>query len=49
MRVRLNGGEYPPFIGHSFLEETKHKNFKKWKSYLKNKDTNIIKLLSSFI
>ena len=52
LRVRLNGGKYPPFIGHENLEKLKYKILPYWKKYLKSKNKNIFefkKLLKNII
>lgn len=41
LRTRLNGGKYPPFVGHKNLESTKKKLLPKWKKYLKSDQQNI--------
>jgi hypothetical protein len=41
LRVRLNGGKYPPFVGHENLEKLKYKILPYWKKYLKSKNKNI--------
>ncbi|MDE2001474.1 MAG: hypothetical protein KGI60_02825 [Patescibacteria group bacterium] len=35
LRIRLNGGKYPPFVGHGYLAKTKKKLLPGWKKYLK--------------
>ncbi|GIW67381.1 MAG: hypothetical protein KatS3mg096_249 [Candidatus Parcubacteria bacterium] len=37
LRIRLNGGKYPPFVGHSYLENIKKKIYPIWKQYLNKK------------
>jgi hypothetical protein len=41
MRVRLNGGEYPPFVGHRHLKELKEKIFPLWKEYVAKQESDI--------
>ncbi|MDI6820853.1 MAG: hypothetical protein QMD65_01600 [Patescibacteria group bacterium] len=41
LRVRLNGGKYPPFVGHKWLEKYKKKILPCWKKYLKVEKHNI--------
>jgi hypothetical protein len=41
LRIRLNGGKYPPFIGHENLEKLKYKILPYWRKYLKSKNKNI--------
>jgi hypothetical protein len=41
LRVRLNGGEYPPCEGHIFLDEAKVRLLPAWKEYLWSTDRNI--------
>jgi hypothetical protein len=45
MRIKLNGGKYPPFVEHSFLNEVKLKNLNLWNEY-KTKIYDINLLLS---
>jgi len=47
MRVRLNGGEYPPYVGHKYLSDEKDKMLPKWKDYLENNKTDIKILLNT--
>lgn len=42
LRVRLNGGKYPPFEGHKNLNDTKKMILPYWKKYLKTKNKNIL-------
>ena len=37
LRVRLNGGKYPPFIGSPYLESIKRTIYPLWKQYLNKK------------
>jgi hypothetical protein len=37
LRIRLNGGKYPPFVGHSWLEKIRRKIYPYWKKYLNKK------------
>jgi hypothetical protein len=41
MRVLLNGGEYPPYVGHPFLNDHKDKLLGKWKNHLNSQSKNI--------
>lgn len=36
LRIRLNGGEYPPFVGHSFLNDLKMQILPHWKDYIRS-------------
>ncbi|HLC33024.1 MAG TPA: hypothetical protein VJJ82_04310 [Candidatus Nanoarchaeia archaeon] len=36
LRVRLNGGSYPPFVGHPHLTEIKERILPAWRDYVKN-------------
>jgi hypothetical protein len=47
LRIRLNGGKYPPFEGHKGLEKLKYKILPYWKKYLKSKDKNIFEFKKS--
>jgi hypothetical protein len=47
LRIRLNGGKYPPFIGHEFLEKLKYKILPYWRKYLKSKNKNIFEFKKS--
>jgi len=42
LRVRLNGGEYPPFVGHPHLTPLKEKLLPSWKAYLASPNRNIL-------
>jgi len=42
LRIRLNGGKYPPFKGHFWLQSTKKKIFPLWKKYLKKPNLKIL-------
>lgn len=37
LRIRLNGGKYPPFVGHKDLEIIKRKILTHWRKYIKAK------------
>lgn len=41
LRTHLNGGEYPPFEGHSHLEPVKQKLLDFWQEYLRSDDKDI--------
>ncbi len=41
LRVRLNGGEYPPFVTHEYLHSLMKKSLSQWKKYLKSKSKDI--------
>ncbi|MFH0815204.1 MAG: hypothetical protein V1934_00065 [Methanobacteriota archaeon] len=41
LRVRLNGGEYPPFTGHERLHPLMRKILPRWRTYLKSENKNI--------
>ena len=41
LRTRLNGGKYPPFVGHGYLQKVKEKLLPKWRKYLKSEKQNI--------
>ena len=41
LRTMLNGGKYPPFVGHKHLKNIKQKVLLKWKKYLKSNKHNI--------
>ena len=41
LRIRLNGGKYPPFVGHNYLGNMKKKMLPKWREYLKSDQHNI--------
>ncbi|MBI4101233.1 hypothetical protein HY441_02055 [Candidatus Microgenomates bacterium] len=45
LRVRLNGGKYPPFEGHPNLFPMMEKLLPRWKKYLESKSKNIQKFL----
>lgn len=42
LRVRLNGGNYPPFEGHNYLQKQRERLLPHWQAYLKQdtRDTN---------
>jgi len=42
LRIKLNGGEYPPFVGHKNLFPLMERILPFWRKYLKNKSKNII-------
>ena len=41
LRVKLNGGSYPPYVGHASLSPLMNRVLPQWKRYLNNKDKNI--------
>lgn len=41
LRVRLNGGEYPSFVGHKHLGKIKQKLLPRWRKYLRSEKRNI--------
>jgi hypothetical protein len=41
LRVKMNGGDYPPFEGHGYLKETMKKLMPKWKKYLRSDWKNL--------
>ena len=41
LRVRLNGGKYPPFVTHDYLHPPMKKVLPLWKKYLKSKSKDI--------
>ncbi len=41
LRVRLNGGKYPPFVGHKYSERIKERILPRWRKYLRLKKCNI--------
>jgi len=41
LRTRLNGGTYPPFVGHKHLEPIKKKLLSNWRKYLNSNKKNI--------
>lgn len=41
LRIRLNGGTYPPFIGHKHLRNVKRELLPQWKRYLISDKRNI--------
>ncbi len=43
LRVRLNGGTYPPFEGHAYCKATESALLKEWQVYLNSSNRNIIK------
>ncbi len=43
LRVRLNGGQYPPFVGHSNLVAIKKRMLPDWRGYLTSQPRNILK------
>ena len=47
LRVGLNGGKYPPLVGHADLADLKKKLLPKWKIYLRSSDGNIKKFIKS--
>lgn len=49
LRISLNGGEYPPFIGHDYLNDTKLKNLETWKTFLKSKNKKINNIVEKFV
>lgn len=46
MRIRLNGGSYPPYVGHEYLKKEKDKLLVRWKEYLKNNKKDIQSILN---
>ncbi len=47
LRVRLNGGSYPPLEGHEWLMPLSNKLLPAWKEYLKQKNKNIYEFIST--
>jgi hypothetical protein len=47
LKVRLNGGKYPPFEGHEKLFPIMKKLLPNWKKFLKSKDKNIIQFIKA--
>lgn len=47
LRTKLNGGEYPPFVGHQNLVEIKNKILPIWREYLNNNSTDIKSLIKN--
>jgi hypothetical protein len=45
LRIKLNGGKYPPFIGHKELNKIRIKILPYFKKYLNSKKRNIFKFL----
>ncbi len=45
MRMRLNGGSYPPYVGHKNLVSIKDRILPMWKDYLSSESTNINSLV----
>jgi hypothetical protein len=45
LRVRLNGGNYPPFIGHKQLHRLEKRLLPSWRTYLKSSDKNIMQFI----
>lgn len=46
LRTKLNGGSYPPFVGHSFLEPLKLRLLKSWRQYLATPERDIFEFLA---
>lgn len=46
LRVRLNGGNYPPFVGHDYLAPIMQKMAPEWEQYLKQDQKDIMKFQS---
>lgn len=44
LRIRLNSGKYPPFVGHENLFPLMRRMLPYWKKYLKSKQKDILKL-----
>jgi len=44
LRIRLNGGEYPPLVGHETLSELREKILPYWRDYLKRNKKDIFEL-----
>jgi hypothetical protein len=42
LRVRLNGGEYPPFVGHELMFPILERMLSPWRSYLDSPERNIL-------
>lgn len=40
LRIRFNGGKYPPFEGHTYCEKTEHALLESWNDYLRNNSKN---------
>jgi len=49
LRIRLNGGKYPPFKGHSKLFPLMKKILPFWKKYLKSEKKDILKFRNMLI
>lgn len=47
LRVRLNGGMYPPFVGHGYLMPTTEKILPAWKRYLQQEERDIHQFIAS--
>ena len=43
--VRLNGGSYPPFVGHEYLVPVMEKILPEWKDYMKRESRDIQKFI----
>ena len=41
LRIRLNGGKYPPFVTHEYLHPVMKKSLPIWKKYLKSRSKDI--------
>lgn len=46
LRIRLNGGSYPPFIGHPHLSPIKEILLPVWREYLRRSERDIFKFLA---
>ena len=49
LKTLLNGGTYPPFIGHKDLFKIMNKLLPYWEIYKKSKNKNIIKFIESVV
>lgn len=49
LRIKLNGGAYPPFYGHKELFPLMRKILPLWKKYLKSQNKNILDFKHSYL
>lgn len=48
LRIRLNGGKYPPFVGHRYLHTHMRKLLPYWKKYIAGSKMNILLFTKEF-
>jgi hypothetical protein len=49
LRIRLNGGKYPPFAAHKYLHPMMNKSLHLWKRYIKSESKDITKFKAQLL